>query len=127
MPVGTQRTPPRTSWPNVLDKSYRWSSCTRINSLVSDFGLSPFVFGHTPVNHCSMGCLQLTLVDFLLEICMIFEIASGYTEYNRSRFLTFSQKVWISLAQMSAMASTFFLASALANMCSPTDTLANCH
>lgn len=34
-PPGIQPSLPRISWPNVLARGYRWSSCTRTNSLVS--------------------------------------------------------------------------------------------
>ncbi len=37
-PQGIQPSPPRISWPNVLGRGYRWSSCIRTNSLVSNHG-----------------------------------------------------------------------------------------
>lgn len=51
-PPGTRPSPPPISWPSVLVRGYRWSSCTRTNSRVSNYELPPppschgFIFLH---------------------------------------------------------------------------------
>lgn len=63
-PPGTRPSPPPISWPSVLVRGYRWSSCTRTNSRVSNYELPPPPQAAMVLSSC-MAHMQSTVITVM--------------------------------------------------------------